>query len=369
MMEILAGSGITGGDEENVDIAIYRDELPAFAEAELERLYANIYSSMPQWRAAGGLAPGTCTYVERRDGIVTRMLLLQPQGHVLRVLNEGIVVDDKFAAQVGVHLFGAFPSVRAISFHAVRSAVRNPGRLHRSYACLEDIVLPLPASPEAYFTTLGNSTRSYIKRYLNKLKRDHPDFRHEVKFAGGIEESELRQVIAMNGLRMQKKGKVQEIDAAELRRILSLSRERGMLSVLKIGGRICAGTINFLVGGNGFLEVIAHDPAYDDYRLGTLCCYLTIEECIRRGTREYHFLWGPQDYKFRLGGVRQELHHLTLYRSALHALLCPHLAMQDAGAKWRRRAQEWMRDARRQGGGWTHAVAQFAGRLRRHGSV
>lgn len=112
-----------------------------------------------------------------------------------------------------------------------------------------------------------------------------------------------------------------------------------MLSLLRLDGRICAGTINFRAGDNYFLEVIAHDPAYNDYRLGTLCCYLTICECIAREGKEYHFLWGAHDYKFRLLGVQRELDHLTIYRSRRHALLYPRTVWRNWRLEWERKSR------------------------------
>ena len=58
------------------------------------------------------------------------------------------------------------------------------------------------------------------------------------------------------------------------------------------------------------MHVIAHDPGFDQARLGLLCCYLSICESIRRGMREYHLLSGRYDYKRRLRG-QQRLHRMT----------------------------------------------------------
>lgn len=90
---------------------------------------------------------------------------------------------------------------------------------------------------------------------------------------------------------------------------------------MTIDGQVCAGTINYRVADNYFLQVVAHAPAYDDYGLGTLCCYLTICECIARRGDEYHFLWGRYEYKYRLLGVERDLSHLLIYRSRLHMAL------------------------------------------------
>jgi hypothetical protein len=354
---------------DSTTVSLHPHDIPPFTEAELERLYGNIYSSMKEWRVTGTLGEDASAYIEWQGNAVTTLYLFHVAGREIRVLNEGIPVGDAQAENFADLVFAHFPQACAISFHAVRSTVREPQYPHRSYRCLEDIVLMLPASADAYLAGLGGSTRSYVKRYLNKARRSFPSLLHEVTVDAAIHEDELREVVALNKLRMEGKGKVQGIDERELHRILALAKECGMLSVLRIDGKIRAGTINFRVGDNYFLEVIAHDPAYNDYRLGTLCCYLTIGECIARGGREYHFLWGPQDYKFRLGGVRQELDHLTIYRSRRHALLCPEMAWHNLRQEWLRKAREWLRESRKGGNGGEHlahrVIMQMRGLLKK----
>lgn len=324
---------------ENLSFSFHESEIPAFAEAELERLYGNIYSSLKQWRASGVLQTGIDIYVERRGKHIENLFLFRREGSEARVLNEGIALNDEAVRRFARNLFENFPAIDIITFHAVQSTVRQPGYTYQRYHCLEDIVLTMPASSEAYFASLGGATRSYIKRYLNKLKRSFPSFRHEVILGEEIAEQDIYDIVALNKVRMEGKGRVQSIDARELQRIVLLAKECGMLSLFRIDGRICAGTINFRASDNYFLEVIAHDPAYNDYRLGTLCCYLTICECIARGGKEYHFLWGAHDYKFRLLGVQRELEHLTIYRSRRHVLLYPRTAWRNWRMAWEHKSR------------------------------
>ena len=67
--------------------------------------------------------------------------------------------------------------------------------------------------------------------------------------------------------------------------------------------------------------MLAHDPTYDEYWLGILCCYLTMCECIQRGAEEFHFLWGRYEYKYTLQGVKRDLDNIAIYRSRMHLFL------------------------------------------------
>lgn len=350
---------------DNIDTSLHLYEIPAFAEDELERLYENIYASMKEWRVTSELRSDVSAYVERKSGIVTALYLFRVCGREARVLNEGIRIESAEAERFSVAVFAACPGVGVITFHAVRCTVHRLRYPCHRYECLEDIVLKLPASGDAYLAKMGSATRSYIKRYLNKARRSLPSFQHDVTFGADIDTQELREVIAFNKLRMEGKGKEQGIDERELQRILALAKECGMLSVVRIDGKIRAGTINFRIGDNYFLEVIAHDPAYNEFRLGTLCCYLTICECIARNGSEYHFLWGPQEYKFRLQGVQEELDHLTIYRSRWHAMLCAGMVMQNLRREWSRKGRSWLRRASEGESGAGRLLNQAIGMLRR----
>lgn len=336
--------------EDGIAIEEYQDRVPAFAEAELDRLYGSMFASMPQFRACGALE-NAHAYVLRERGRILTLWLFRREGSKVRVLNEGMRVTPEELERFAAHIFRAHPQVDVISLHAVicapQDAVVQLSYPMQRYNCLEDIVLQLPASVEEYRATLGKSTRSYVNRYLSKIRREHPDFQHRVLIADDIDPALLEQVFALNRARMKGKGRVSIIDEQEARRISQVALECGLLSLILIDGKVRAGTIQYRMGDNYFMEVIAHDSAYNDYRLGTLCCYLAICACIERGGRSYHFLWGQNDYKFRLGGVLQPLDHLTLYRSRWRLVCNGKEALHHGLQRQDRRLRLWVQEAER----------------------
>jgi CelD/BcsL family acetyltransferase involved in cellulose biosynthesis len=158
----------------------------------------------------------------------------------------------------------------------------------------------------------------------------------------------LRKIAALNHARMALQGKVSYVDEAETRRLLRLARECGFISVIRVEGRICAGSIYARFGDNFFSQVNAHDPAYDDWRLGILCCYLTICDCIDRGGREFHMLWGRLPYKAMMQGVQVDLARLAIYRSRFAMLRHAVPVMRNAGFAVTRTAKYWLLEQERQ---------------------
>jgi hypothetical protein len=350
-----------------VSIACHENEVPAFVEAELERLYGNIFSTLVHFRTYGGLPTDLSTYVVRKNNVIVTLLLFRRHDGRLDVINEGITIEEEDVRRFAEYVFGTFSTVNVISFHAANVGKVKLRFPFQRFNCSEDIVVSLPESAQEYLARLGKSTRNYIQRYEKKLRRRFPSFAFKVYEGNEINEQDLRDIVRLNRIRMAGKDKVSSNDDEEMARIIALSKASGLVGVATIDGRVCAGVINYRAGANCFMPVIAHDPEYNDYRIGTIGCYLTICECIKRGCKEYHFLWGRYGYKYRLGGVQRDLDHLAIYRSRLQFLLHARMALKLAFDGYGRQARKWLQStaaAPGEGGFLTKAIRSVIDCLR-----
>ncbi|MGV3741977.1 MAG: GNAT family N-acetyltransferase [Burkholderiaceae bacterium] len=324
----------------------YTNSVPPFAELWLNRLYGNIFSSLAHYRIYDGIS-GIHTYIAWKDEQVLAVLLYRKEGAQVRILNEAARLPASEIERFAQYMFKSCPAVSVISLHAV-ALEGSPGKFPlQRFNCLEDIILRLPAGTEEYLAHLGKSTRSYLNRYQNKLKRDFPSMCQVTYFGDEIKESHIQEILDMNRARMEGKGKLTPWTKRDERCMFELARLCGMVNVIMIDGRICAGTLNYRVNENFFLEIIAHAPEYNDYRLGMICCFATISQCIALGGKEYHFLWGQSEYKYRLGGVQQDLEHVSLFRSRIHMLKSMPLVAGNIYQSCKRKMQVWSKEARR----------------------
>jgi len=94
--------------------------------------------------------------------------------------------------------------------------------------------------------------------------------------------------------------------------------------------------------------VIAHDSRFNAYGLGLLCCYLAICECIARGGKEFHFMWGREEYKYRLLGKHRDFDSLAIYRSRLAMLFDGRRVAATLLRQYRGRAKDWLLDPQNQ---------------------
>jgi hypothetical protein len=341
---------------QGVAVTCHENEVPAFVETELERLYGNVFSSLPHFRAMGGLPSDTSTYVARKNSEVIAIFLFRQEKRQVQVLNEGMVLPEEEVRRFADTIFSRYKPVGMISFHAVPGTTWRLPYPHQRYTCTEDIVLTLPESAEAYFASLGKNTRRNIKRYMDKLKRSFPSFRFDIYEKEAADPQQVHEIIEFNRARIGGKNKAFAIDDEERDMIGKLVQARGMVGVATIDGRTCGGGVGYLVGDSYFFRVISHDPKYNDYSTGFLCCYLLICECIARGCKQFNFMQDGYDYKFQLGAVARKLDHVAIYRSHFHLLLNGVTAVRLAAQGYARKAKTGMLEAARKQDG-------FSGRL------
>lgn len=295
--------------------AVYANTVPQFAAAELDRLYGHIYSSLAQFQIYGSMGANTHTYAARRGSDIVAIFLFRVDGRTAQVLNEQISVQAGEVERFVQHVFTTFPTVEIVSFQAIRIDEDKLAFPHQRFYRTEDIVLSLPASADEYLDRLGKATRKNMKYHANRLKRNFPQLSFEVYADDQIVPQDVRDIFELNRARMANKNKVSEMDEVETDRVVQLVRTRGLVSVMRLDGRVVAGTVCSRVGDNYFMHINAHDPAYDDARLGKLCCYFTIRDCIEHGGKEFHFLWGRFGFKYLMLGVQQDFDQLVVYRS------------------------------------------------------
>jgi hypothetical protein len=324
----------------------HRWPLPDYIWPALERCYRSIYCSESQLRNSGGITPRIEAWVARRDGCISAVILFERYQYQIRVLNEVFVLSAQVLGEFADAVFAQYPKIHMIRIHAVRIAALPKQYISLSVAVSDDYLLKLPASAEQWRRSLSARTREKLRYYLRRAQQRVPTFSFRTFGADEIRLAQIKQIIQFNRARMQVKGKRFGMSATEEHQICQLMLERGQLSIIEIDGQPCAGLLCTLVDGEVFMHVIAHDPAYDDLRLGLLCCALTIEDAIAKGCQQFHFLWGLYDYKTRLGGEREVLSQVLVFRDTWSLVQQPGILASQALAWIRASSRAWVRRQR-----------------------
>jgi hypothetical protein len=332
--------------------------VPDWTGPALEQLYGNPYATLAQFHLERDVADAN-TYAAYRDAELQALFIFGLRGGVVEVFNEVIRLTADDINVFADYVFSHFAEARVVLLRAVhipRTAWDYPSQ---QYDYLEDLWIALPPSVDAYTASLSKNNRRNVRRHDKSLRNELGRYEFAVHEKDAIDPRHVDAIILFNHARMASKNKTSAVDERESEHIKELVREYGRVGVITIDDHVCAGAIGCQVRDNYFLLLMAHDPHYDRFSLGFLCCYMFICDCIARRGKEFHFLWGDYDYKRSFLSQCRSLDKLLLYRSRCALLRHARLALRTVMAAWRRRSAGWLKQVLR----IDHPLARAALRL------
>ena len=298
---------------------IYKQSVPAFASMALDRLQGSLYASPRYLKLSDPDQISPNTWVGYRNGEIVGVLLFRIEEKRVIVLCEVVTLDSLQIDAFAVSVFSNFPGIRHIVFNAVSLSLPPTFLPAQFYPFSENYVLKLPSSTETYMAMLGKSTRQSLRGYRNRLLRDFPDFSWTAYACDELSTEQQRQLVLIlqrfKHASMTARGKSAAIDATETQNFLTMAAECGLFGVAKVNGRICAGAFSCRIGDSYVMLFSASDPALSIYRLGLLTCLWSVSDCIHRGGRQCHMLWGRYQYKHQLLAEPKILYRLIVYPS------------------------------------------------------
>jgi len=319
----------------------YEDGMPAFVEAALERLYATPMTTLLRFSQVYCLRAAT-TYVARSGAGITAVIVFRRERGRLVVYNEQIAISSAELLRFARAAFARYPELGVICWYAIDARSTPLGYPCHQLGCLEDISFALPARPALYVAMLGKNMAEKIRRFDRKLSADFGDVRKRFESGAQVPVATIRTIIGFSTERMAGKRQRSYHSEALTLRTIALVRRYGVVGTVSVDGALCAGIIMLRIGGSCSMMILAHDPRYDRYNLGTLCCYYGISHAIEQGAARFDFGWGRFDYKYRMAGRLTELVRLDLYRSRGAMLRALPLLCQRSLAAWRRSVKLWL---------------------------
>lgn len=300
---------------EDIACVEFYDHVPDSVEHDLENIYQSIFTTVARMKIDGALA-GASTYIVRQGAKARTVLLFRCEGNRVTVYNEQISLENNEIRKFSDAIFSKYKSVSVISFYAINADINKFSRPVQKLNCLEDIVLQLPSTAEAYFKILSENTRASIRKSQKKLQQNLPAIQFETCCKDNVSEQQIRSIIALSHARMSAKKRRFHYDEIAIQKLIKLIRKYGTVVMAKNISDICAGAICYRVGEHYFMHVLAHHPKYNEYGLGKLCCYLSICDAIANGAKSYHFGWGRTNYKYAMGAKNIDLYRIEIYRSS-----------------------------------------------------
>ena len=318
MNDFLNATGLRNRDP-GVFHSIVHEPFPDRLHRELEARYESVFCTLARILGTQAAAD-VATYIAGKGKEPATIIVFRRTKDLVTVLNEYFAMSACELQQMALHLFSAMPEVRVISLPSVAAGKEPLSFTTQRFNSSEDIVVSLPATPEAYFAALGSNTRAAIRRSEKMMEQRYPDMEFTVydRNSGGREL--IDRLVDLSRQRITSKRQVPSHNDRSITELVRMVEAYGVVLVARMRGEICGGVICTQVGTHSYMHVVTHESAFDDMRLGMLCCYKSICEAIRRGAHEYHLLSGKYDYKFRFLGHQRDYEKIVIYRSFLGVL-------------------------------------------------
>lgn len=313
----------THSDKHIVSSRFYESTIPAFAEAALERLYTNIYCTLARIGIYERL-DDIHTFAAADEHDIVLLILFRADGDTVRIVNQQVALSAGDLACFAANVFSRYPGAKRIEGYALdtlidASAFAFPVQVLPQ---LEENVVELPDSADAYMRQLGKSTRELMRRSMRKCAAQFPTCRFEVLSTHQITPRHVRELVHLTDQRMDARDAEPYVENTDIDRIVRLARSHGYLGIMLIEESIVAAALCFRVGTRHFLHLVGHDPRFDAYRLGRQVSLHTIFHAIAIGGRELWMMGGHHGWKSHFLARRKTLGSVTIYRSRVAALAC-----------------------------------------------
>lgn len=302
-------------DHNRIGVAIYDNEIPEFVEAALEKIYCSIYCTVRRFGVYDSLA-GVSTYVATDDGKIETLILFRIVGRAVYVLNQQIQLRTEQMAEFSESIFARYRTAARIEFYALDATI-GPDRF--SFPCqvvpgLEEQVIQLPDTEEMYVQdSQARSIRRWIKTF-QKLQADHPSCRFDVLRREEITKEHVQAIVGLADKRMHSKHKSSYVEESQIVRFAELARSHGFVGLIYIHDEIRAGVLCYIAGNRCFVQLIGHDPEWNNYALGNIVQFQIILLCIRQGIKEVLLMGGGDEAKARFMAHRKIFNSITVYR-------------------------------------------------------
>ncbi len=175
------------------------------------------------------------------------------------------------------------------------------------------LYLHLPPSWDEFLERLNPKDRHELRRKLRRLGRDS-SFQIEDSVSSAAPEN-MERFFTLHTLSKSEKAEfMTEEMKAYFRDLAARFEEKNWLdlSFLKIENRDAAAALSFIFEGTEYLYNSGYDPQFGRFSPGIIIVAERIRRAIEHGEKNFNFLKGREDYKFRLGGREEKLYRMRI---------------------------------------------------------
>ncbi len=241
-------------------------------------------------------------------------VIVTPENHaaflsgLLDFLNGG----DSVPAWAALDLYNILEESPTLA--VLRAEAENRGWRHEQTRMLPSPVIPLPGDFEEYLLSIDKKQRHEIRRKLRNVAQDlvEPDF-YVVEDPDTLD-AEVDAFIAMMAQDPIKQAFLTEPMRRHLHNTARVAFDGGWLhlSFYTLDGNKAAANLSFIWHNRLWLYNSGWEWEYRQYSPGWLLLANLLQWATENGIREFDFMRGDEDYKYKFGGVDRFIDRVTL---------------------------------------------------------
>jgi CelD/BcsL family acetyltransferase involved in cellulose biosynthesis len=194
-------------------------------------------------------------------------------------------------------------------------------------------VLELPATYTEYVSSLGKNMREQIKRYPKRLEKQ---FSVEYELAQSDEQVQraLSDLFLLHGTALAAARSNRSTRVAATQQFIApvcsafFKRDWLRLWTLRCDGQAACVVLNYFHGGRYHFFIGGFEPELMRWSVGTCLFARVLEHAISEGAREFDFLRGEEEYKYRFGAVNRDYKTISPFADSHVANVTPRMELE-----------------------------------------
>lgn len=182
-------------------------------------------------------------------------------------------------------------------------------------------VLELPNSWEEYLKMLGKNMREQIKRYPKRLGKE---FAVEYSLAQTERETQiaLDDLFRLHGARWRARGQTGVLATPRRQKFhravcsAFLKNDWLRLWTLRCNEKPVCVLLNYFYNGKYYFFIGGFDPEYSRWSVGVCLFSVIFQRAIDEGAREFDFLKGEEEYKYRYGAQNRDYKTISFFQNS-----------------------------------------------------
>ncbi len=176
------------------------------------------------------------------------------------------------------------------------------------------LYVPLPGDFETYLMNIDKKQRHEIRRKMRRAEESELDVRWYIVSDEAVLDAEIDDLLALMANDHHKEEFLTEVMRTHMRTSVHAAFQAGWLQLafMEVDGRKAAGYLNFDYGERIWVYNSGLDFEYGDLSPGWVLLGYLLQWANENGKREFDFMRGDEEYKYRFGGVKRDVMRVTV---------------------------------------------------------